>query len=94
VSLRARHGHIEAVAACERASSCRLSLAVLSGRRTLERHAFTVPAWSSVSVTLALDGAGVRLLAHHRHLPVTARLALSSGGRWATVASRRLALAE
>ncbi len=94
VSLRARRGHVEAVVACERANACRLSLAVLSGRRTLARHAFAVPAWSSVGVTLALDSAGARLLAHRHRLPVTARLALSAGGRWATVASRRLTLAE
>jgi hypothetical protein len=93
VSLRARRGRVEAVAACERASACHLSLAVLSGRRTLARHAFTVPAWSSVGVALALDGAGGRLLARRR-LHLTARLALSAGGRWATVASRRLTLAE
>lgn len=92
VSLRTRHGHVEAVAACERASSCHLSLAVLSGRRTLARHAFVVPVWSSVDVTLALDGAGARLLARHHHLPVTARLALSSGGHRATVGSGRLTL--
>ena len=92
VSLRARHGHVEAVAACERASSCHLSLAVLSGRRTLARHAFVVPAWSSVDVTLALDGAGARLLARHHHLTVTARLALSSGGHRATVGRGRLTL--
>ncbi len=90
VSVRARHGHIEAVAACEQASACHLSLAVLSGRRVLARHAFAVPARSSVGVTLALDSADARLLARRHRLPVTARLALSAGGRWATVASRRL----
>jgi hypothetical protein len=90
VSLHARRGRVEAVAACERASSCRLSLAILSGRRTLARHAFTVPAWRSVGMTLALDSAGARLLARHHRLPVAARLALRAGGRWATVASRRL----
>lgn len=93
VSLRARRGRVEAVAACERASSCHLSLAVLSGPRTLARHAFAVPAWSSVGVTLALDGAGARLLARHHRVPVTTRLSLRAGGRWATVASRRLTLA-
>jgi hypothetical protein len=94
VSLRARGGRVEAVAACERASACHLSLAVLSGRRTLARHAFVVPAWSSVGVTLALDSDGARLLHRHRRLPVTARLALSVGGRSATLARRRLTLAE
>ncbi len=94
VSLRARRGHVEAVVACERAGACRLSLAVLSGRRTVARHAFTVPAWTSVDVSLALDSAGARLLARHHRLPVTARLALSAGGRWATVASRRLTLGD
>jgi len=93
VSLRARGGHVEAVAACERASACRLSLAVLAGRRTLARHAFTVPAWSSVGASLALDEASVRRLARRRRLPVVARLSLSAGGaRWAVVRSARLTL--
>ncbi len=92
VSLRARRGRVDAVAACERASACHLSLAVLSGRRTLARHAFVVPVWSSVGVTLALDGAGARLLARHHRLPVTARLALSAGGRWISVGSGHVTL--
>lgn len=92
VSVRARHGHVEAVAACERASACHLSLALLSGRRSLARHAFAVPAWSSVGVTLALDSAGARLLARRHRLPLTARLALSAGGRWAAVGNGRVTL--
>jgi hypothetical protein len=92
VSVHARRGHIEAVAACERASACHLSLAVLSGRRTLARHAFVVPAWSSVDVSLALDRAGARLLARRRRLHATARLTLRLAGSSIAVGSGRLTL--
>ena len=90
------HHHIQAVAACEQARTCHLRLALLasSSARTVmvAERSFTIAPGRRARLGLALDAQGKRLLTRRRRLPVTARLALSVGGRWVEASQGHLTL--
>jgi hypothetical protein len=96
-SIHYRRRHIWAGVRCQEARPCRLSLAIFTGASTgqvmiARRFSFTVPARRSASVSLALDGAGERIFARRRRLPVMARLMLNGAGRLSVVEQGRFTL--